>query len=195
MKKIKGFTLVECLVALAILGISSLIMAQIYANISRINRENNYYNQSLANQVKYSEKTLHKRSVGTDTTAFIEIAYSDTNTAGGKIADDTDPRKAIPTTRAGFATVDSGTVNDVLAGIKSETSDPYIAFVKAESYDSTNKVWNAETRKYPYSFAIDLYVLNNRDENDNVATDIDHDGSTADDNHYLSYKYFLPNAD
>lgn len=195
MKKVKGFTLVECLVSLALLGIASLIMAQIYANVSRINRENNYYNQSLANQVKYSEKALHKRANGTDTTAFIEVSYSDTATAGGKIANDSDPRKPIPTTRSGFATVNSGTVDEVLAGIKSETSDPYIAFVKAESYDSTNDVYNAETRTYPYSFAIDLYVLNNRDTDDNVATDIDHDGSTADDNHYLSYKYFLPNAD
>ncbi|MGN0587459.1 MAG: type II secretion system protein J, partial [Oscillospiraceae bacterium] len=33
-KSVKGFTLVECLVALAILGIASLIMVQIYANVS-----------------------------------------------------------------------------------------------------------------------------------------------------------------
>ena len=33
--KIKGFTLAECLIALAILGIGSLVMAQIYADVSK----------------------------------------------------------------------------------------------------------------------------------------------------------------
>ena len=55
MKKIKGFTLIECLVALAILGVASLIMAQIYGNVARINRFNHDVNNSLAYQMKYVE--------------------------------------------------------------------------------------------------------------------------------------------
>lgn len=54
-KTVKGFTLIECLVALAILGIASLIMAQIYANVSRINRNNHNVNTSLSYQMKYVE--------------------------------------------------------------------------------------------------------------------------------------------
>ena len=39
-KHIKGFTLIECLIALAILGIASLTMAQIYASVAQRNRNN-----------------------------------------------------------------------------------------------------------------------------------------------------------
>ncbi len=54
-KNLKGFTLVECLVALAILGIASMVMAQIYAGVSRSNRMNHLANTSLSNQVTYAE--------------------------------------------------------------------------------------------------------------------------------------------
>lgn len=55
-KKFKGFTLIECLIALAILGIASLTMAQIYASVSKRNRNNHLINSSLANQMAYVEK-------------------------------------------------------------------------------------------------------------------------------------------
>ncbi len=55
-KTFKGFTLIECIVALAILGIASLVMAQIYANVSRINRSNHMINTSLSYQMKYVEE-------------------------------------------------------------------------------------------------------------------------------------------
>lgn len=54
-RKVKGFTLVECLVALAILGVASMVMAQIYASVSLTNRRNHLYNTSLSNQVTYAE--------------------------------------------------------------------------------------------------------------------------------------------
>ncbi|MBQ8827009.1 MAG: prepilin-type N-terminal cleavage/methylation domain-containing protein [Oscillospiraceae bacterium] len=65
MKKMrfKGFTLVECLIALAILGIASLIMAQIYANVSRMNRSNHNINTSLSYQMKYVEKSIEADSI------------------------------------------------------------------------------------------------------------------------------------
>lgn len=57
MKKIvKGFTLIECIVALAILGIASLTMAQIYAGVASRNRNNHLLNTSLSNQMAYVEQ-------------------------------------------------------------------------------------------------------------------------------------------
>lgn len=56
MKKFKGFTLIECLIALAILGIASLTMAQIYAGISKINRNNHLVNTSLSYQMQIAEQ-------------------------------------------------------------------------------------------------------------------------------------------
>lgn len=63
MKKIKGFTLIECLVALAILGIAFLIMVEIYANVSRMNRNNHNNNTSLAYQMKYVEERTDSESI------------------------------------------------------------------------------------------------------------------------------------
>lgn len=69
-KHFKGFTLVECLIALAILGIASLVMAQIYANVSRINMSNHQVNTSLSYQMKLAED-----ATGTDS---VSIYYGDT---------------------------------------------------------------------------------------------------------------------
>lgn len=55
-KRFKGFTLIECLIALAILGIASLTMAQIYASVSFRNKNNHLINTSLSNQMAYIEK-------------------------------------------------------------------------------------------------------------------------------------------
>lgn len=63
MKKIKGFSLIECIVALAILGIASLTMAEIYANISRINRNNHMVNTSLSYQMKEVETKTETSAV------------------------------------------------------------------------------------------------------------------------------------
>lgn len=57
-RKLKGFTLIECLVALAILGIASLTMAQIYAGVARTNMTNHQYNTSISNQEQFIEKEL-----------------------------------------------------------------------------------------------------------------------------------------
>lgn len=54
-KTFKGFTLIECLIALAILGIASLTMAQIYAGVARRNIKNHSTNTSISNQMKFVE--------------------------------------------------------------------------------------------------------------------------------------------
>ncbi|MDR0943197.1 MAG: type II secretion system GspH family protein [Ruminococcus sp.] len=55
MRKLSGFTLVECLVALMVLGLASLTLAQVYAAVAKGRRENEYMNYSLAEQMAYIE--------------------------------------------------------------------------------------------------------------------------------------------
>ena len=62
--KIKGFTLIECLIALAILGIGSLVMAQIYADVSKRNLSNHNINTSLSYQMKVVEEATGADSIG-----------------------------------------------------------------------------------------------------------------------------------
>lgn len=62
-RKFKGFTLVECIVAIAILGVASLVMAQIYAAVSRNNKMNHLVNTSLSNQMKVVEEASGADSV------------------------------------------------------------------------------------------------------------------------------------
>lgn len=86
-KKIKGFTLVECLVALAILGIGSLIMAQIYADVSKRNLSNHYVNTSLSYQMKVVEEATGADSIsmyfgGTDASG---LPIPDTNAADSNV--------------------------------------------------------------------------------------------------------------
>lgn len=70
-KSFRGFTLIECLIALAILGIASLVMAQIYADVSRTNMNNHNVNTSLSYQMKVVEK-----ATGTDS---IPVYYGSTS--------------------------------------------------------------------------------------------------------------------
>lgn len=62
-KKFKGFTLIECIVALGVLGIASLTMAQIYASVAQRNRMNHLVNTSLSNQMAYVEKYTNTEAV------------------------------------------------------------------------------------------------------------------------------------
>lgn len=73
--KFKGFTLVECIVALAILGIASLLMAQIYAQVALINKRNHAVNSSLSMQMKYVEQYTNAAAIP----AWVAV-YTNTNT-------------------------------------------------------------------------------------------------------------------
>ncbi len=59
----KGFTLIECLIALALFGIASLTMAQIYAQVGLMNKANHINNTSLAYQMKLVESYLDADSI------------------------------------------------------------------------------------------------------------------------------------
>lgn len=62
-KTFKGFTLVECLVAMAILAIAGTLMAGIYANVASRNNFNTFNNASLSNQMAYIEKYENANTV------------------------------------------------------------------------------------------------------------------------------------
>lgn len=62
-KALKGFTLIECLVALAILAIASLTMAQIYAGVASANLKNHNLNASMSNQTSFIEKQIKNDGV------------------------------------------------------------------------------------------------------------------------------------
>jgi len=79
-KTLKGFTLVECVVAMAILGIASLVMAQIYGTVARINRENHIINESLSQTVEKAEKKLSSTGIAS------EIIHIDGDPADGGAA-------------------------------------------------------------------------------------------------------------
>lgn len=54
-KTFKGFTLVECLVALAILAIACQILGGIAVHVGRTNTYNHFMNSSLSNQMAFIE--------------------------------------------------------------------------------------------------------------------------------------------
>ena len=56
MKKLKAFTLVECLVALLILGISALLLLQGYTQLLKVTNKNNTRYLSIADQMADAEK-------------------------------------------------------------------------------------------------------------------------------------------
>ena len=55
MKKFKGFTLIECLIAMFILGISSLLLVQGYTQLMRLTTRNNTINVSIGQQMADAE--------------------------------------------------------------------------------------------------------------------------------------------
>lgn len=63
-KRLKGFTLIECIVAMAIIGVTSLLMVQVYGTIAKMNRDNNSMNNSMEKQMEYVEKELKKNETG-----------------------------------------------------------------------------------------------------------------------------------
>ncbi len=171
MKKTRGFTLVECIVALAILGIASLVMAQIYAAVSQQNRLNHQNNASIANQMKYVEEKTDSEAI------------------------------RVP---SGLTKKNTLTNDEQKFGIKPISKD-----------DSTKKHITLTRRETStlkgervYTYAVDYYVLQSRDQNDNAkfkngALNADYQDLTKDKNDYstddktessqrmyLNYKYF-----
>lgn len=56
-KRIKGFTLIECLVALAVLGVSSMLLVQAYTQLMKMTNLNHAVYTSIADQMADVEKS------------------------------------------------------------------------------------------------------------------------------------------
>lgn len=134
MRKIKGFTLIECLVALAILGIASLVLAQIYGNVARINRFNHDVNNSLAYQMKYVED----RTADNTHKIKVEAAAASSSDA------DKPPHKVTSTSITNMKIVNKKT-----KATYSYAVDYYVLMSMdqdgdtSEKYNSTTKKWEA----------------------------------------------------
>ncbi len=176
-KTFKGFTLVECLVAMAILAIASTLMASIYANVNRRNNFNHFNNTSLANQMAYIEKYENAQTV--------KIEYDE---------------PATPTT-----TPPSGTNSGTSAYVKitnSTTSesysypvDIYIMYSRdSAGQSSTNDDGTANNNYSAYASGIStsdtIKIIN--DDGSQSFTTVTRDGAIGNDNlHNLRYKYVL----
>lgn len=79
-KKLKGMTLVELVVAIAILGYASLMLAVALAQVAAINKENHQFNERMSNQVKIAENASDTASGVTVTENEIRLVV--TNRAG-----------------------------------------------------------------------------------------------------------------
>jgi prepilin-type N-terminal cleavage/methylation domain-containing protein len=55
MRKVKGFTLIECLIAMFILGISSLLLCQGYTQLMKITNRTNTVTTSIGRQMQNAE--------------------------------------------------------------------------------------------------------------------------------------------
>ncbi|MCM1022606.1 MAG: prepilin-type N-terminal cleavage/methylation domain-containing protein [Prevotella sp.] len=182
-KRFKGFTLIECLIAIAILGIASLAMAQIYAGVSRRNRNNQILNTSLSNQMSYVERYV-KNATGS-APDVVEIYY------GGGSVSSPDPN----------AIGQSGGSGQPPHQHSSGTNTSYVKITRTTPNASDPSKFthvDAET----YSFPVDTFVLLSRDQNDNSSAAGNFDdqyedylmsGST-DKNTNLRYKYVTGHA-
>ncbi len=149
-KSFKGFTLIECLIALAVLGIASLTMAQIYANVANRNRTNHLVNTSLSNQMAYVERYTGAEAVA--------IYY---NNDGSNVSK---PDPNATSSHEPPKKSNSGT-----------HKDNYVTIVRVKS-DGTNKLDTDQT----YSFPVDTYVLYSRDSNNVNSIGKDENGNNVD---------------
>ena len=159
-KTIRGFTLIECIVALAILGVASLTLAQIYANVAKRNRDNHLVNTSLSNQMEHVEKYT-KSDV-------VPIYY------GG--ADAADPEISA-----------SGTHMPPHNSTSVSSNANYVT-IERVTYDASAGTYTKVADEI-YSFPVDIYVLKSRDANGKSSSDAAYTGATED-NYNLRYKYF-----
>jgi prepilin-type N-terminal cleavage/methylation domain-containing protein len=98
-KKLSGFTLIECLVALAILGIGTLTLAQIYTAVAIQSRENEFMNISLAEQMRYVEERSTNNVdsiaiVGNTPATAAELSSHSLDTSAYHVVMDGGPRRS-----------------------------------------------------------------------------------------------------
>ncbi len=181
-KTFKGFTLVECLIAMAILAIAGTLMAEIYAAVTTRNNYNHFMNSSLANQMAYIEKYTNAEAV--------PIYF-------GGLDGSKKPKKDAKIDGAGATREAPHTY------ISSGNNKGTNAYAQVQKLDKSGNVVPNDK----YSFPVDIFVMYSRD-NQNDASGKAKSGSeyereyngfynsskikfSAEDNSNLRYKYIL----
>lgn len=144
MRKIKGFTLVECIVALAILGITSLLLCQAYTQLMKVTNINNTAYMSLADQMQDAEISSDGRAklVGSDVT---KKEYSSTEGHTVKVVRIKKPNRGTATYDQYF----SGGSGKFISNVEVYVSDTY----DDHHRDSTHMVADADSgtdKRYIY---------------------------------------------
>ena len=170
-KHFKGFTLIECLIALAILGVASLTMAQIYAGVAKRNRTNQIMNTSLSNQMSYVERYT--------ATQAVPIYYGQTANKPDPEAKTTSTTKKPPHKNSVSTNYNYVKVQKVKDG-----KDPF-----DDTFNATSDCVDDST----YSFPVDVYVLLSRVNDDVNSTGKDAAGNSQ--NFSEQYDDFLDNPD
>ena len=140
-KTFKGFTLVECLIAMAILAIAGTLMAEIYAAVTTRNNYNHFMNSSLANQMAYIEKYTNAEAVP------IYFGGLD-GPAGSKKPKKDDKLNGASATREAPHTY-----------IAANNNKGTTAYAQVQKLDSSGNVVSTDK----YSFPVDIYVMYSRD--------------------------------
>ncbi len=140
-KSFKGFTLVECLVAMAILAIAGTLMAELYATVSSRNKQNHFMNTSLANQMAYIEKY--------ENAATLPIFYGglDGSKNTKKDSEITSNSRKPPHEHVATNTGES-------------------AYVQVQRLDSSGNAISADK----YSFPVDIFIMYSRDTHNEASS-------------------------
>lgn len=168
MKKIHGFTLVECIVSLAIIGIGALIMAQIYASVSNINRANHQNNSSIAYQMKYVEQKTNSEAIKVKSGETIP---------------------ATPPTDGVEPPVNDATVTKMtLTRKKTSTLNTEAVYSYAVDYYVLMSRDQNDEPMYKYNKTTDTWTYNTNYQN--IYEDPDSTVSAENQRYILNYKYF-----
>lgn len=151
--KLKGFTLVECLIALAILGLATMTMAQIYGGVAKVNKNNNEINTSISNQMKYVEKQI-------DDGGVINLKFGN--------SDDVDPE--LETDDDGNYTGSQRPPHQYIPNNGGTAS--YILLTEIERDAAGNITYGNK-----FSYPVDVNVLKIRDREDNYKGETDFDNN------------------
>lgn len=160
-KTFKGFTLVECIVSLAILAIACMTLGGIEAAVAQKNNYNHFVNSSLSNQMAYIEKYENADTV--------KIANTYTGSKPPNDSSNTDVKAYVKVTKL---TDENGTA------IKNNTYsfpvDIYVMYSRdTHNIGSNNKDADGKTVSYG-----------------NVASGFSKDGTSEKEGN-LRYKYIL----
>lgn len=142
-KKLRGFTLIECIVAMALIGITSLLMVQVYGTVAKMNRDNNRINNSLEKQMEFVENELVKENGDEAVQIYRLASYTPTGD------DDMSHTVDGSTSNITFKVKKENNVNSKATYLKGSVSadiDLYVVGVKVSNdsegtvYDSDNTV-------------------------------------------------------